>query len=231
MPQHRTLAVPTARPDPAGPTTRPDPPDSVGPLDPRDRPQAAAVLAAALADDPGFAHIFPVRARRERELRAVYRMTLADALRYGGVLVTKLDDEITGVLAHYPPGTYPMTRRRWARQLGRLVRIACATREHTRGIIRFGDLTASGVPTDCWYVEGFGVRPDLQRAGRGSVLLRTYFAEVDAAGTPSYLETTKDDNVGYYQRRGYTVPHEPVPLAPHGPSIHPMTRPASRRAG
>lgn len=209
---------------------RPDPPDSVGPLDPRDRLQAASVLAAALADDPGFTHLFPVRARRERELREVYRMTLADGLRYGKVLVTKLGDEITGVIALYPPGAYPMPLRRWLRQTGRLLRIACFTREHSGGIIRFGELTSAGVPADCWYVEAFGVRPDLQRAGRGSVLLRTFFTELDALEEPSYLETTKGDNVGYYQRRGYTEAHERVPLAPQGPFIYPMTRPAARRA-
>ena len=205
---------------------RADPPDEVGPLHDRDRAAAAAVLAAALADDPGYAHLFPVRGRREAELRQVYRMTLADGLRHGRVLATLLDGEVTGVLALYPPGTYPMGGRRWVRQAGRLVRIAAHTREHSLGIIRFGGLTSAGVPADCWYVEAFGVRPDLQRAGRGSVLLRTFLDEVDTHGAPSYLETTNEDNVGYYRLRGYTHEHPPVPLAPGGPHIYPMTRPA-----
>lgn len=210
---------------PVGPP-RADPPDVVGPLDPRDRTQAAAVLAAALAQDPGYTHLFPVHPRRERELREVYRMTLADGLRYGRVLATKLGDEVTGVLALYPPGAYPMPLRRWLRQAARVARIAVHTREHSGGIIRFGELTSQGVPDDCWYVEAFGVRPDLQRAGRGSVLLRTFLADLDAGGDPSYLETTKEENVGYYAARGYTDAHAPVPLAPGGPFIYPMTRPA-----
>lgn len=207
-------------------TRRVDPPDTVGPLDPRDRTQAAAVLAAALAGDPGYAHLFPVAARRERELREVYRMTLADGLRHGHVLVTKLDGEVTGVLALYAPGTYPMSRRRWLQQAGRIVRIATRTREHSAGIIRFGELTSRGVPADSWYVEAFGVRPDLQRAGRGTVLMRRFLAELDAAGARSYLETTNEINVGYYQMRGYTESHAPVPLTPDGPTIYPMSRPA-----
>ncbi|UZN03190.1 GNAT family N-acetyltransferase [Cellulomonas sp. S1-8] len=209
---------------------RADPPDTVGPLDPRDRTQAAAVLAAALADDPGYRHLFPVRARRELELRAVYRLTLADGLRYGRVMATKLGDEVTGVLALYGPGAYPMPLARWLRQTGRIARIAVRTREHSLGIIRFGELTARGVPADCWYVEAFGVRPDLQRAGRGSVLMRTLLADLDTAGVPSYLETTNEANVGYYTARGYTDAHPPVPLAPSGPLIFPMTRPATRPA-
>lgn len=188
------------------------------------------MLAAALAEDPGYSHLFPVRSRRERELREVYRMTLADGMRYGRVLVTKLGDEVTGVLALYPPSTYPMTPARWARQGLRLARIALFTREHSGGIIRFGELTSQGVPPDAWYVEAFGVRPDLQRAGRGSLLLRRFLDDVDRAGVPSYLETTKQENVGYYHARGYTDAHEPVPLAPDGPFIYPMTRPV-RTAG
>ncbi len=211
-----------------GTHARVDPPDTLGLLDPRDRVRAAAVLAAALAEDPGYSHLFPVRARRERELREVYRMTLADGLRHGRVLVTKLGDEVTGVLALYPPGTYPMPLRRWLAQAGRVARIAVHTREHSRGIIRFGELTAQGVPPDCWYVEAFGVRPDLQRAGRGTVLMRQFLADLDTAGVPSYLETTKPSNVSYYVHRGYTEAHEPVPLAPGGPQIFPMTRPPRR---
>ena len=206
---------------------RPEPPDVVGELDPRDRTQAAAVLAAALAPDPGYSYLFPVAARRERELRQVYRMTLADGLRHGRVLVTKLDGEITGALALYGPGTYPMTPARWWRQAGRIVRIAAHTREHSRGIIRFGEITSRGVPSDAWYVEAFGVRPDLQRAGRGSMLMRALLAHLDAEGARSYLETTNEENVGYYTERGYDEAHPPVPLAPGGPLIYPMSRPAA----
>ncbi|ADG76335.1 GCN5-related N-acetyltransferase [Cellulomonas flavigena DSM 20109] len=210
---------------------RPEPPDTVGELDDRDRLQAAGVLAAALAPDPGYTYLFPVAARREHELRQVYRMTLADGLRHGRVLVTKLGDEVTGVLALYGPGTYPMTPGRWWRQAHRLARIAAHTREHSLGIIRFGELTSRGVPGDAWYVEAFGVRPDLQRAGRGSMLLRALFEHLDAQGARSYLETTNEENVGYYAQRGYTEAHPPVPVAPGGPLIHPMSRPAATTAG
>ncbi|WP_136517548.1 MULTISPECIES: GNAT family N-acetyltransferase [Cellulomonas] len=212
---------------PEAPARREPPPDVVEPLRAADRTAAAAVLAAALADDPGYTHLFPVARRRERELREVYRMTLADGMRHGRVLVTKLGDEVTGVLALYPPATYPMTGRRWLRQAARLARIALFTREHSGGIIRFGELTSQGVPCDAWYVEAFGVRPDLQRAGRGSLLLRRFLEDLDRTGVPSYLETTKADNLNYYRARGYTEEHEPVPLAPGGPFIYPMTRPAA----
>ena len=138
------------------PASRPAPPDVVVPLTRADLPAAAAVLAAALADDPGFRHLFPVDARRERELQALYRMTLSDALAYGHTYVTKLDGVVTGAVALYAPGTYPMTTRRWWRQSLRIVAIALRTRTHSLGLIKFGDATAEGVPADAWYVEALG---------------------------------------------------------------------------
>jgi GNAT superfamily N-acetyltransferase len=202
----------------------PSPPDAVVPMRPEDVRAAATVLAAALADDPGFVHLFPVHRRRVHELRAMYRMTLSDSVRYGRAFVTKLEGAVTGAIAIYPPGTYPMTTARWWRQSGRIARIAAYTREHSLGIIKFGDVTASGVPTDTWYVEALGVRPDLQRAGRGKRLMAEAFGLVDGAEAPSYLETTKPDNVGYYEALGYSPVREPLPLAEGGPWIFAMRR-------
>ncbi|WP_029289695.1 GNAT family N-acetyltransferase [Cellulomonas sp. HZM] len=216
----------SSSPAPSGGRARPAPPDVVVRLDPRDRPAAARVLAAALADDPGFRHIFPVDRRREKELRALYRMTLADALRHGTVFATRLDGQITGVAALYAPGTYPMTTGRWWRQAGRILGLAVRTRTHAVRLMKFGDLTSGGVPSDSWYVEALGVRPDLQLEGRGKLLMQHVFAAVDEHSDPGYLETTKPLNVAYYAALGYALVHERVPLAADGPWIFPMARPA-----
>ena len=152
-------------------------------------------------------------------------MTLSDAVQHGHAYVTRLDGAVTGAIALYPPGAYPMTPARWWRQAFRIVRIAANTREHSLGIIRFGDVTSAGVPCDAWYVEALGVRPDLQRAGRGKLLMATVFALIDDAAGPSYLETTKPDNVGYYTALGYESVRSRVPLAAdEGPWIFPMSR-------
>jgi len=198
--------------------------DHTVPLRPAEIDAAARVLAAAFADDPGFVHLFPSPARRARELRAVYRMTLADSIRYGYAFVTQLHGTVTGVVAVYPPGTYPMTTARWVRQGARVSRIAAHTREHSLGLIRFGDVTASGVPTDTWYVEAIGVHPTHQLAGRGKRLMAEAFRLIDAPGDASYLETTKPENVAYYEALGYDAVGSPVPLATGGPFVFPMQR-------
>jgi GNAT superfamily N-acetyltransferase len=202
------------------------PPDSVEVLAKRHVPQAARVIATALADDPGYRHLMPIEARRVGELVALYRMTLDDTITHGRGYVTTLGTIVTGALAIYPPGTYPMPLHRWARVGGRVALLAVHAREHSRGLIRFGHLTAPAVPTHAWYIEAAGVRPDLQRAGRGTALIEAALAMVDEAGDESYLETTKPANVDYYERFGFTPIREPVPLAADGPSIYPMLRPA-----
>lgn len=202
-------------------------PDELVPLTEADRRGAAQVLAAALADDPGYRLLFPDPRRREQELQALYRLTLDDAIAHGRAYVTRIGSVVTGAIAVYPPHTYPMTTSRWLRQGIRIARMAALTREHSRGIVRFGSLTASGVPTDTWYVEALGVRPDLQRAGRGYRLINQAFALADEACGRSYLETTKPENVAYYAEMGYVETGARVSLAgDDGPWIVPMLRPA-----
>ena len=58
------------------------------------------------------------------------------------------------------------------------------------------------------------------------MLMATVFRLVDGAHGPSYLETTKPDNVGYYTALGYDPVRSRVPLghADEGPWIFPMRR-------
>ena len=51
----------------------------------------------------------------------------------------------------------------------------------------------------------FGVEPELQGRGIGTVLLREYTRRLDEAGEHSYLETEKPQNVALYGRFGYEV--------------------------
>ncbi|GAA3815686.1 GNAT family N-acetyltransferase [Cellulomonas soli] len=200
-------------------------PDVIETLTPGDVPAAARVLADALAEDPGYTYLFPSAARRARELDALYRMTLSDAVRHGTVFATRHAGDVTGVVAVYPPGAYPMDARRWWRQSWRLVRLALHAREHSRALARFGDLTSEGVPGDAWYVEAVGVRPDLQRQGRGKALFEAVHGTIDGSGAAAYLETTKPENVGYYRALGYDPVRDRVPLAAgEGPWIVPMQR-------
>jgi GNAT superfamily N-acetyltransferase len=54
----------------------------------------------------------------------------------------------------------------------------------------------------------FGVEPDLQGRGIGSVLLAEYTRRLDEAGEDAYLETDKPENVALYGRFGFEVVEE-----------------------
>ena len=51
----------------------------------------------------------------------------------------------------------------------------------------------------------FGVEPELQGQGIGSLVLREYTRRLDEAGEASYLETEKPENVALYSRFGFEV--------------------------
>lgn len=204
------------------------PQDDLVTLGRRDITAAARVLGTALADDPGFRHLMPDDRRRVGELTALYRLTLADTVRHGQVLATTVGGVITAVLAFYPAGRYPMTPARWARCGLRVAALGLRAREHSTALMRFAQLTAPAVPPESWYFQALGTRPDMQHGGRGGLLLRTAIALVDEAGGSSYLETNSMDNVRYYRSLGYECVADPVPLAPDGPFVYEMLRPARR---
>lgn len=199
--------------------------DAVVPLRREHVRAAASVLATSLADDPGYRYLLPDGSRRVGELAALYHLTLSDTVRHGLGFVTTIGPVVTGAIALYPPGAYPMTPARWVRSSPRVAWTAALARDHIGGLVRFGRQIAPGVPPDDWYFQAAGVRPDLQGAGRGTALLLAAIAVADEAGRPSHLETNRPENVDYYRRFGYELCGDLVPLAPDGPWIHPMERP------
>jgi len=56
-----------------------------------------------------------------------------------------------------------------------------------------------------WYLSVLGVDPDRWRGGVGSALLSRWLRRVDADNAPSYLETDREENVGFYRRAGFEV--------------------------
>ena len=54
----------------------------------------------------------------------------------------------------------------------------------------------------------FGVEPELQGQGIGSIVMREYVRRLDENGEASYLETEKPENVALYQRFGFEVIEE-----------------------
>ena len=59
-----------------------------------------------------------------------------------------------------------------------------------------------------WFLGTVGTRPDRQRQGLGTAVLRPALDELDRIGMPACLETSALDNVAFYTKLGFdTVAH------------------------
>jgi ribosomal protein S18 acetylase RimI-like enzyme len=73
------------------------------------------------------------------------------------------------------------------------------------------------------YLSHIGVVPERQGEGLGGALMRDGLADADRLGLPTWLETSRADNVGYYRSFGFrTVVDEDAPEG--GPHIWFMRR-------
>ncbi|MCW7989972.1 acetyltransferase [Streptomyces platensis subsp. clarensis] len=74
-----------------------------------------------------------------------------------------------------------------------------------------------------WYLAVIGADPAAQGQGHGAALLRSGLAKADAAGLPTYLESSKPSNLPIYEHFGFTV-REEVRLPGGGPVLWAMRR-------
>jgi ribosomal protein S18 acetylase RimI-like enzyme len=89
-----------------------------------------------------------------------------------------------------------------------------ATREpieaHTddRGA-RYGEMwdwMSAKVPNErIWFLDMVGVDPSVQRGGYGPRLVDIGIQGSSRDGVPAFLETSSEDNVRFYERRGFAV--------------------------
>lgn len=187
---------------------------------------AARLLAAALQDDPGWAHVVPDPDRRRDALTTVTGVALRDALPFGAVLAAREGDRLTGVAVWLPPGRYPMSSGRKLRTVPAMTALALRAPGDVRALARFGAGVDAAFPTrPVWYLQVLGVDPAAQRRGTGGRLLHPVLAEADRTGMSAYLETADPQNVGYYERAGFRVTAPAAPLHPGGPPMTCMTRP------
>jgi ribosomal protein S18 acetylase RimI-like enzyme len=59
--------------------------------------------------------------------------------------------------------------------------------------------------TDHCHLGPIAVLPEYQRRGIGKLMMQNFCERVDEAGTLSYLETDRSENVGFYEKSGFTV--------------------------
>lgn len=188
-----------------------------------DHAPLSACLARAFEDDPVSCFLFPDDRSRSRRLVAFYRLVLPMLSEHG---IVQTDDACRGAAVWRQPSPPPVGSVRAMADAARMfafLRGASARALQLEGIVR-----RSHPREPHWYLAVLGTEPVLQGQGIGSALLAPVLARCDEQGTLAYLESSKAENVPFYERHGFRMTGEL--RIPDGPRLWPMERePASPR--
>ncbi len=184
------------------------------------RPLSAA-LARSFHDDPVATWLLPDDASRvARQARLFAAMTRHQHLGDGGVEVA-CDGPTIGAAALWdPPNRWQESRRAVAMMLPTLIP---AMGRRLSALKLLGDLMKAEHPEEPhWYLAVIGADTSARGRGLGAALMRSRLQRCDAEHAPAYLESSKADNVPFYQRFGFEVTGELV--VPGGPTLWKMWR-------
>ncbi len=177
------------------------------------------MLVRAFDDDPVSNYMFAGPRRRHFGLHSFFTSELRhNYLPHRHVYVT---EDLSGAALWGPPGR---VRHPVLELLQLLPTAPFLLSPHTIGALKLL-FTVEGLhPTEPhWYLFTLGTAPERQGQGVGSALLRAMLTQIDEAGEPAYLESSKERNVPLYARFGFKVIHQ-IPSASGSPPIWRMWR-------
>jgi GNAT superfamily N-acetyltransferase len=201
------------------------PPVSVRRARREDYAPLAAMLARAFYDDPVTSWFYPNPKRRLARARRFFAIRLRQLADQDLIFTTP---DRCGAALWTLPG-------RWREDLGQslmllpmlpvlLPRIVRSTRA-----VREIECRHPVVPH--YYLSVLGTDPDRQGGGVGSALLGPVLDRCDAEGVAAYLESSKESNVDFYIRHGFSVTDR-IDLPEGGPALWFMWRePGPRHRG
>ena len=176
-------------------------------------------LARAFHDDPVFEFLFPDR-NRDRTYRKFFELDLKRLHLPHDETWTTVGDVQGGAL-WAPPGQWRQSIWAMSKSLPGYLRIL--GRKLPRALQALTQVESAHPPGDHYYLAVLGTEPSAQGKGVGSALLAPVLERCDREGIGAYLESSKQQNVAFYNRHGFEVTRE-FPLPGGGPSIWLMWR-------
>jgi len=177
-----------------------------------DLPTVAESLRRAFWDDPIMRYLLPDGVRgREQRLAGLMRMEAKPAIAEGTVYTTAEGDAAAIWKA---PGTWKLGGMELLKQSPQALSILRAGL--LRGLSALSFIEKKHPTEPHWYLAVLGTVPEAQGKGKGSALLRPVLDRCDEEGLPAYLESSKEQNVPFYERHGFAVT-EVVSLPKGGP--------------
>jgi GNAT superfamily N-acetyltransferase len=181
------------------------------------RPVADA-LVRAFHDDPVMAWFFgEADGPRLRRLHRFFPHEARRHRRHGEVLTTPGHE---GGAFWDPPGRW---KTPWWDLVKAVPTMAPALGRRLPRALKGLDMIERAHPREPhWYLAFVGTDPAHRGKGIGGALIRPMLDRCDTEGLPAYLESSKPQNVPYYERFGFAVTGQ-LDL-PDGPSLWPMWR-------
>ena len=167
-----------------------------------------------------FAAVQPDAARRPVQLPRFFTAAARLGRRYGELEVAP---DAAAAAVWLPPGVEPKPPQiiRSGLAVSVLRFGLAAARRFIRITSGFERAKEEIAPGPCWHLFILGVEPSQQGRGRGSELIAPQLARADADGQRTYLETSEESNLPFYERHGFRCPgrRDPDGLPPFWPMI------------
>ena len=171
----------------------------------RDIKTCADVAAKAFLDDPSSEYLL----KNDLNLSKLYKYYLnAFKALYNDAYILAPNEEIEGFIILMPPGKTSVSARRFVEAGGLILPfsvgfgILSRSIEYENNNFRIRQCVCSDVT---WYIFQFGVSPEKQGQGLGSVLMKPFLNWLDERHLPCYLETHKEKNVDLYTHYGFIL--------------------------
>lgn len=187
--------------------------------DPALRHTLAKTLSRAFAGDPHINWIVRQDARRPAARLQLFELLLAELLgRHGTVLASA---DLKAVAIWFPPHGQSLGL---LNQIGVARQFAAITGWHHFPSRAYGLNRMAWRQPDQphYFLQTLGVDPDCQGHGHGTALLGTFTRQCDADCSLAYLETSKPENVRFYEGHGFQASGRA--RLPHGPWLWQMIR-------
>jgi GNAT superfamily N-acetyltransferase len=182
-----------------------------------DIPRLAECLARSFHTDPISSFLFPHEGSRARRLVPFYRHVMR-VMREQGAIYT--DDDLRGAAVWRAPGSTSVGA---LRAISESLQMLLVLRSGVGRAIKMDQVVSPARPLVAhWYLAILGTDPDQQGRGVGSSLLAPVLERCDADRLPAYLESSKAENIPFYERHGFRVKEELQ--IPGGPVLWTMER-------
>lgn len=191
-------------------------PVSVRNARPEDRHALAKTLSRAFYDDPVTSFFYPRDRTRERHARTFFAIRLLQLAAQEQIHTT---DDLAGAALWALPGRWREEGQEAIRYLPTVPAMLPRLRSALRAMRLIED---HHPPEPHLYLSILGTDPSQQGRGIGSALLGPGLRLADEDGLPCYLESSKESNVAFYARHGFTL-REVITL-PGGPPLWLMWR-------